>query len=1210
MSVVDTNLLECIPCESQCIKYLSELVKREESDKSNFHYMRLPFGLIDANGLRPLRRVFEEMHFITNELNEKAWFEKLMLIPMEQISNICSTVRCYFINNVWANGVSNTTMYGDYRSNMIRGFCEEKWLTEYQITGIFDIINDTCLNSICFVSHPDSRVTCSNSNVIRKIRSFKQNLGSLKQIFIAMNVGKNDINQTVVNDGVHNCNHWALLVIDIESKTCRYCDSLAWTIPVNLHNIIPNHLRIINDELNTNIKQCLQNIILMNSAIHQHTYNHFKYPIQTCGHICGVICVLYSIVWSHVKMGVVYDEFIKCLLSDPSKNSDYFRLILINCLLNNNLNLAPKSVANVVHAHTGPSEVHNPTSTCFEVPADLESNEPTTTVTIPKKKIDKQPLTADLEYDSMDQEYFLSTLPHNYEYQITGLEYDESRENVKAIFDINISKELDIKEWITEFNKKTKQTMVIERTRKGKRVLCKLYLKCHHNQRRTGSHALKEKSLKTTYKGHSDKNTSCPTTLIATVMANKDCVTMQLNACHNHPIEAADALRFRPISDETRHRYYELFRLGHSPSSAFSEYETVLMMQNDTIQAYSLADRSTNPKLNDVYNMFSKWRKNNLGIKNGKEMFDELEKKINMYNSENDTIGGKAVMQRFIKGNDGTLDQPLIVAIVTPLMSRVHEFVKQSGELVFIDSSASFDDFNNPIFILSTASPAGGLPLGIVITSGESTATVKDGLLMLQGMLLSSKAFGGEGNISGPKTIVTDDSTAEREGIQQVWPHSQLYLCIFHLLQSVWRWLLSRKNNINSDDRQYLMKLFRKVVYSENEETFEKSYVQLLNDDIALKYSNFLSYISSYYARKKEWGICYRNRLLARGNYTNNYAEAGIKILKDVVFKRTKAYNLVQLFDYMTVTFEIYYERRLLAVAHNRLDRYIALRFKGLGGQAVNTNDILKSNEGDHIYIVKSQSYENMEYTVNTNSGHCTCTVGFTGSPTGELCKHQAAVAKKYNLDLPNMIPYFSTEGRYLYAILALGKKNAGDQSFYVDILGKTKLKAHVNADDTKSDSTSCDVITENDALCNINDETIAIDNIDLVSQESTVSQESSTCSNLQMHVTDLMTDFVKDASSRILSNDIQYLTGLQKFLEHYATIVNKTEPNASATPILSNFLHNITKQDKPVDKICKPVCLVGGVRRMSVQPTAISRRRLDLPKGSQKVSAGRPPLK
>ena len=297
-----------------------------------------------------------------------------------------------------------------------------------------------------------------------------------------------------------------------------------------------------------------------------------------------------------------------------------------------------------------------------------------------------------------------------------------------------------------------------------------------------------------------------------------------------------------------------------------------------------------------------------------------------------------------------------------------------------------------------------------------------------------------------------------------------------------------------------------------------------------------------------------------------------------------------------------------MAIAHNRLDRYIALRFKGLGGQAVNTNDISKSDESDHIYIVKSQSYENVEYTVNTSSGHCTCTIGFTGSPTGELCKHQAAVAKKYNLRLPNMVPYFSTEGRHSYAILALGIKNAGDQSFYVDILGKTKVQVSADENDTKTDDiicTSSDIIIENDTSTIGNDEILAVDSdasADLVSEESSDTK-------LQMHVTDLMTDFVKDTSACILSKDIQYLTGLQKFLEHYASIINKTEPNASATPMLSNFLHNITKQIKPEDK-CKPVCLVGGVRKMSVQPTAISRRRLDLPRGSQKVPAGRPPLK
>ena len=34
-----------------------------------------------------------------------------------------------------------------------------------------------------------------------------------------------------------------------------------------------------------------------------------------------------------------------------------------------------------------------------------------------------------------------------------------------------------------------------------------------------------------------------------------------------------------------------------------------------------------------------------------------------------------------------------------------------------------------------------------------------------------------------------------------------------------------------------------------------------------------------------------------RGISTNNYAESGIRILKDIVFQRVKAYNLIQLFE-------------------------------------------------------------------------------------------------------------------------------------------------------------------------------------------------------------------------------------------------------------------------------------------------------------------------
>ena len=44
---------------------------------------------------------------------------------------------------------------------------------------------------------------------------------------------------------------------------------------------------------------------------------------------------------------------------------------------------------------------------------------------------------------------------------------------------------------------------------------------------------------------------------------------------------------------------------------------------------------------------------------------------------------------------------------------------------MFIDSSSSFDDnYMNPMFVISTSSSAGGLPLGIVVTSGESLSII------------------------------------------------------------------------------------------------------------------------------------------------------------------------------------------------------------------------------------------------------------------------------------------------------------------------------------------------------------------------------------------------------------------------------------------------------------------------------------------------------
>ena len=78
----------------------------------------------------------------------------------------------------------------------------------------------------------------------------------------------------------------------------------------------------------------------------------------------------------------------------------------------------------------------------------------------------------------------------------------------------------------------------------------------------------------------------------------------------------------------------------------------------------------------------------------------------------------------------------------------------------------------------------------------------------------------------------------------------------------------------------------------------------------------------------------------------------------------------------------MYYELRLLSVAHNRLDRYIALRFRGLG-----TNNNVHEDHIQHLrgctYLVKSSTaiveddYDVLEpnldwYEVNMEKGTCT----------------------------------------------------------------------------------------------------------------------------------------------------------------------------------------------------------------------------------------------
>ena len=309
---------------------------------------------------------------------------------------------------------------------------------------------------------------------------------------------------------------------------------------------------------------------------------------------------------------------------------------------------------------------------------DFEESQSGTTMS--KTKVPPLVYSSDSESDVhciVNEGNIRQLLPEGYDYRFLQIQYKNADScSFTCEFKIKLKSEQDARKWVNEYNEKTKETMVYERNRKGsgKHVVRKLFLRCHHNQRQTGKHSKSTRLLKTTFKEHSSKHTHCPAQMNVTIISSsgkcgklsKDyLVLVNLKHDHNHPVHAADALRFRPIAEDTRKKYYDLFKLGHSPASAHLEYETTLMLKMDNPQA--LADRNINPKVSDVYNIFNVWQKTNLGARNGKEVFEELERRVAIYNDDN-----KSTQWRIQRGFIGFHGTPLLKSCLRKYYAQIY----------------------------------------------------------------------------------------------------------------------------------------------------------------------------------------------------------------------------------------------------------------------------------------------------------------------------------------------------------------------------------------------------------------------------------------------------------------------------------------------------------------------------------------------------------
>ncbi|CAG8803923.1 16690_t:CDS:2, partial [Gigaspora margarita] len=118
----------------------------------------------------------------------------------------------------------------------------------------------------------------------------------------------------------------------------------------------------------------------------------------------------------------------------------------------------------------------------------------------------------------------------------------------------------------------------------------------------------------------------------------------------------------------------------------------------------------------------------------------------------------------------------------------------------------------------------------------------------------------------------------------------------------------------------------------------EKEYMILITSEAYYKYLQFQKYFEAAWNQHIEWAVIFCQQLPIQNNNINKFAEAGIQIIKDIVFG-------------------------LLAIAHNKLDSWnIGLK-----------EDIEMVSFDSIIFKYRSSKNKNIWYLVDMRLEICKC---------------------------------------------------------------------------------------------------------------------------------------------------------------------------------------------------------------------------------------------
>ncbi|KAG9485852.1 uncharacterized protein [Eleutherodactylus coqui] len=704
-----------------------------------------------------------------------------------------------------------------------------------------------------------------------------------------------------------------------------------------------------------------------------------------------------------------------------------------------------------------------------------------------------------------------------------------SKSNSSVLLRLHCKTEEEFQQWKEEYENLNYVTYRVLRGRscEANKVLLKKSYRCHHNTL-PNSHKVKKPS---------EKHTNCPHTMSVTIKVvakrNRSAdkflpeypTVVEFSGAHNHGVKSAESLKFRDVGSEVCLKFIEFFKAGNGPSHALELHKRDLMEQYDEDYDRAACDAAQCPPLRWVQYLYTTLFKEEYGDFTKEKILESIVSRVEDLKSEG------------LKITCSTLADNFCISMCTPIMERVHT-LESSGSICFIDSSGNTDRYNCRIYLIMTDSRVGGLPLGVLLTSSESKKVLIQALEDYKSLLTDS-AFGGRGQL-GPVAFLTDDSKAQQNAIEVVFPSATILLCIVHILQAVWRWLLDSKHGIPKQERQQIFTKIRQLLYSSSPEEFEELFYNLITSELspALKL-----YVENLCRRREQWALCFRQDLPCRGINTN-ITESAIRVLKDNSFLHTRAYSVVQLLQFLISDLGLYYERKIIDVVSGRSDQYLPSSYEINEHQY---KELLLKKIENGLYEVKSRRSDDVWYTVDLQLGLCECYIGRHGGP----CKHQHAITFQENISCQNILPS-DPETKKLLFWVATGDNNI-PEGWCGSLPFHSPQKLQPQADGEEVEEPNCSRESNNSELA-----------------------EAEARARCAAENTRMLYEIAEDLARREQNNKSEYHAAISALHKQYFAL--QTESSILA------FLHSMGSMDSNLKRNKK-------AGKKPVRPTAIPRR-------------------